>query len=230
MLARIEEDHLSADFCQELEKQVSDKFRVKFFFIPPKMPHFGGPWERMIGEAKRCMVKATSTVANLSYDALMTFMARAENIINRRPLAVGDDLEIITPAAILAPATQLAHGIPPECSITRVMGQLRQAIEFFWRHWTAHYLQSQSANRFPGQSPRYVQLKQGDRILFKEFEDHHRLPGTPSLQAGTIIQVHPSSDDIIQRVTVQTKDGKEKEVPLRRVYLPEVGQVDERDK
>jgi hypothetical protein len=229
LLARIEEDHLSTDFCQELEKQVSDKFRVNFSFIPPKMPHFGGPWERMIGEAKRCMVKATSTVANLSSDALMTFMVRAEGIINRRPLAIGDDLEIITPAAILAPATQLAYGIPPECSITRVMGQLCQAIEFFWRHWTAQYLQGQSANRFPGQSPQYVQLEIGDRVLFKEFEEHHRIPGAPALQAGTVTEVHPSQDNIIRRVTIQTKDGKEKQIPLRRVYLPEVGQVDKRD-
>jgi hypothetical protein len=176
------------------------------------------------------MVKATSTVAKLNLDALMTFLIRAEGIINRRPLAIGEDLEIITPATILAPATQLAHGFSPKWSITRVMGQLRQAIDFFWRHWTTHYLQGQSADRFPGKSPRRVQIKAGDRVLFKEQEDHKRIPGTPVLQAGTVTQVHLSDDGIARRISVQTKDGKEKEIPMHRVYLPEVSQVLEGDK
>jgi hypothetical protein len=229
MLARIEEDQLSEEFCQELEKEVSNKFRIKFSFIPPKMPHFGGPWERMIGEAKRCMVKATASVAKLDFDALRTFLTRAEGVINRRPLAIGEDMEVITPASILAPATQLAHGFPPNCSLTRVMGQLRQAIDFFWRHWTSYYLQSQSADRFPGQSPNYVELHPGDRVLFKELEGRDRMPGASTLQAGIIKAVHPSPDGIVRRVTVETKDSKEKEIPLRRVYLPEVAQVDQRD-
>jgi hypothetical protein len=229
MVAQLEEDHLSVEFQQKLEQQVKDKFRIKFSFIPPRMPHFGGAWERMIGEAKRCMVKATSTVAKLNFDALMTFLTRAEGIINRRPLAIGEDLEIITPAAILAPATQLAHGFSPKWSITRVMGQLRQAIDFFWRHWTTHYLQGQSADRFPGKSPRRVQIKLGDRVFFKDQEDHNRVTGAPALLAGTVTQVHSSDDGITRRVSVQTKDGKEKEVPLHRVYLPEVSQVLEGD-
>ncbi len=135
---------------------------------------------------------------------------------------------IITPASILAPATELAYGFSPACSLVRVMGQLRQAIDFFWRHWTTYYLQSQSADRFPGTSAQYVPLQPGDKVLFKEFEEHHRMPGTPALQAATVKEVHPSEDQVIRRVTIVTKEGKEKEIPLRRVYLPEVALVDRR--
>jgi hypothetical protein len=81
----------------------------------------------------------------LTYDALVTFLLQAEGILNQRPLSFDDNNRIVTPAHILAPATTMGFGLGPNYSISRVVGQLQQAIEYFWRHWTDHYLKMTSA-------------------------------------------------------------------------------------
>jgi hypothetical protein len=221
MLAQTIRDQLSSQFEDQLTQAIVEKYQIEFHFIPSRMPHFGGAWERMVREAQRAIVKSTATVTNLSFDSLATYLVRAEGIINRRPLAIGEDLGIITPMSILAPASEAAFGFATNCSLSRVIGQLRQCIDHFWCQWTQSYLRSLSAERFPKSSPSYVELKLGDRILFMRTEKFHRLPDSPSLEAGVIRRVFHSSDGIPRRFEVEDSNGKLVEIPLKRIFLPE---------
>jgi hypothetical protein len=225
---RIVREQLSQEFRDEITQAVVDKFSIKFHFIPPQTPHYGGPWERMVREVRRCLVKSTSTVANLSYDALMTYLIRAESIINRRPLAIGEDLRVITPMSVLAPASEAACGFASTCSMSRVLGQLRQAIDHFWRTWTSLYLRSLSANRYPQGHPGYVELSQGDQVFFKKNSAFHRLPGSTMMEAGVVRRAYLSKDGISRRFDIEDKEGKIFEVPVSRVFLSEQAVVDRR--
>jgi hypothetical protein len=220
-MAKIVEDQLSEEFQEELAEEVKRRFQVKFFFIPPRTPHYGGVWERIIKEVQENLVKSTSTVANLSLDALSTYIVRAEGVINRRPLAIGDGLEVITPASILSPASEAGHGFASSESISRVMGQLRQMVDHFWRTWTNVYLRGIAVDRFPPGTPGYIELKPGDAILFKRTTDFHRLPGSSTMEAGTVRRIHRSEDGIIRRYDVEDSGGRIVEVPVKRMFIAE---------
>jgi hypothetical protein len=228
MLHKMVFEQLSEQFVEELTKAVTEKFKINFFFIPSRMPHYGGLWERMVRQVQETLVKSTTTVSNLTLDALSTYLVKAEGIINRRPLAIGDDLAVITPATILAPATTIGHGFAEGCSLTRVLGQLRQLIDHFWKTWTNVYVRTLSARRLHKGSPGYIELKVGDVVLFKRTSDFHRLPGASVMEGGTILDVHLSSDGIARRYDIQDKDGKVVDVPVNRVFLAEQDLVDQR--
>ena len=224
-VARLEVEQLTPEFCEAVAKEVLAKMRIEFRFIPHGTSHYGGPWERMIREARQSIVKSASTVARLNYDAFATFLTRAECVINRRPLAIGDDLEIVTPASILAPTSEMGVGFSSRLSVTRITGQIRQAVDHFWRFWTNHYIKRLSASRYPPHHARFVQLKIGDKVLFRRREQFHSLDTRAALEAGKVIQVFPSNDGVIRRVAIQTKDNQELEVPVKRVFLAEADLV-----
>jgi hypothetical protein len=158
----------------------------------------------------------------------MTYLIRAESIINRRPLAIGEDLRVITPMSILAPASEAASGFASACSMSRVLGQLRQAIDHFWRTWTSFYLRGLSANRYPQGHPGYVELSPGDHVLFKKNSAFHRLPGSNLMEAGVIRRVYTSKDGISRRFDIEDAEGKVFDVPMVRVFLSEQAIVDRR--
>jgi hypothetical protein len=227
-LAKIIEDQLSAEFQQELARELVKKHQIKFYFIPKRTPHYGGAWERMVREAERYMVKASATVDHLSFDTFATFLVHAEGMINCRPLAIGEDLGVITPMSILAPASQAAHGFPINCSLSRVLGQLRQCIDHFWRNWTQFYLKGLSVDRYPRGSPGYVELRPGDRVMFRRSELFHRLQDKSALEGGKVVRAFHSNDGLARRFEIEDKDGSLVEIPLRRIFIPDQDRVAQR--
>jgi hypothetical protein len=222
------QSQLSEQFFEGMTTAVAQRFQIKFYFIPPRTPHYGGLWERMVRQVQETLIRSTHTVSNLSFDSLSTYLVKAEGIINSRPLAIGDDLDVITPASILAPATEAGHGFASNCSLTRVLGQLRQLIDYFWRTWTNIYVRNLSAVRLKRGSPGYLELKPGDAVLFKCSSDFHRLPGASTMEAGVIQQAHVSSDGVARRYDVRDKEGKVVDVPIKRLFLAEQNLVDQR--
>jgi hypothetical protein len=228
VLYKLIREQLNEQFFADFAAVAMEQYQIKFCYIPPRTPHYGGLWERMVRQVQETLIKSTQTVSNLSFDAFSTYLVKAEGIINQRPLAIGDDLDVITPASILAPATEAGHGFSSGCSLTRVLGQLRQLIDHFWRTWTDIYLRNLSVSRLKRGSPEYIELKSGDAVLFKRTSDFHRLPGASVMEAGTILKAFVSSDGIARRYEIQTKDGKAIEVPTNRVFLAEQSLVEQR--
>jgi transposase InsO family protein len=207
------------ELYRDLPAEVAQKFQIEFHFIPPRTPHYGGLWERLIKQVKRSLIKATSTVAQLNYDALNTFMARAEAIINKRPLAIGKDLQIITPEMLLNAGAKVSFAT--SYNITRVLGQLRQLVDHFWSVWTDQYMLQLAPHRLrPGQ-PGYVELRPGEAVIFQKEATQQRLPGVSTMTAGKVVQPHPSSDGIVRRYTISDAEGKAFDVPVSRIFLSE---------
>jgi Pao retrotransposon peptidase./Integrase core domain. len=226
-LAKMFRQQLDQRFQDEVTEAVQRSFCIQFCFIPVGTPHYGGLWERMVRQVQTSIMKAAGGVSRLSVDALRTLLARAEYAVNMRPLAIGDDHEVITPMSILAPASSHGYGFLSTIGVSRVVGQLRQAIDHFWRLWTTVYLHELSTQRVRKGSPEYVELRQGDVVLFERFEKFHRLPGRAP-EVGTISQVFPSRDGVVRRYKVTDTSGRDVEVPTKRVFLAEQDLVEAR--
>jgi transposase InsO family protein len=219
-LARVFRQQITKEFQEELTEEVQNRLCIRFYFIPVGTPHYGGLWERMVRQVQTSMLKAAGSVARLSFEALRTFVARAEVAVNLRPLAISEDGEVITPMSILAPASSYGYGFHAAIGVTRVVGQLRQAVSHFWKVWSTVYLHELSTQRVRKGSPEYVELRKGDVVLFERFEKFHRLPGKVP-EVGTIEEVYPSEDGIVRRYRVIDEAGRSVEVPTRRIFMAE---------
>jgi transposase InsO family protein len=225
LLQRIVQLQLKEKLKKELTAAVIAKYQIEFSFIPPGMPHYGGAWENLVRQVQRNLTKTVRMIPKLTLDKLSTFMARAEAAVNSRPLAIGEVHEIITPMTILGPATSMAYGFEAEVSLARVAGQLRQAVDHFWKTWSTVYLQQLSPHRLRPGSPGYVELIPGSKVIFRRNEPFHRLSGAKP-EAGTVTEVHRSQDGITRRYTIEDAKGKLLEVPVGRVFIVEQDLVD----
>ena len=84
---------------------------IEWEFIPAHTPHRGGVWERIVGLFKRMLATLGKGDAT-KYDVFHTTIIEMEATLNRRPLCAlsqsPNDMEALTPAHILYPAT-FAH-------------------------------------------------------------------------------------------------------------------------
>lgn len=210
---------LTQEFERTLAKQLSAQYNIEFRFTPVNSPHFNGAAERLIRDIKGYLLRAGATVSELSLQAFTTFLAKAEGVLNQRPLAFDDEGRVITPASILAPSTSMGYGFPPSACLSRIMGQQRQAVEYFWRHWTEAYLKHLS---FPvATRSRGASVRVGDQALMHWGQTGNKFKGVGQLQAVKIVKMFPSSDGLPRRFIVEGPEGATKEVAWSRLYLGE---------
>ncbi|SPP90064.1 Hypothetical predicted protein, partial [Drosophila guanche] len=132
--------HQIVDQCSQLG--------VSFHFIPPRSPHFGGLWESAVKVAKQLLVRSFNSIA-LNYEELVTAIAKAEAVMNSRPLhplsSHSNDYEALTPGLFLI-------GRPLNCmpepfdedilklSATNRWKRIVAVHHAFWRRWSLEYL------------------------------------------------------------------------------------------
>ena len=88
-------------------KQLLQAKGCSWIFNPPKAPHMGGIWERMIGVTKKILNSILSSQTSLSHEVLTTVLCEAMEIINSRPLIeVSTDPDSPT---VLSPSTLLTQ-------------------------------------------------------------------------------------------------------------------------
>ncbi|XP_033231629.1 uncharacterized protein LOC117182636 [Belonocnema kinseyi] len=98
---------------------------IKWKFIPPSAPHFGGMLESNIKSAKSLMKKAVGT-QSLTYEELFTLATEIEACKNSRLLLpiTGDpeDLHVSTPGHALVGRTleQIPRAITPDKELKKV--------------------------------------------------------------------------------------------------------------
>ncbi|XP_038106987.1 uncharacterized protein LOC119766486 [Culex quinquefasciatus] len=77
---------------------------IRWKFIPPRAPHFGGLWETAVKSAKTHLLKTMGTTS-ANYEDMLTLLAQIEMCLNSRPLTpMPDDpadAEVLTPGHFL---------------------------------------------------------------------------------------------------------------------------------
>uniref|UniRef100_A0A182PX05 Integrase catalytic domain-containing protein n=1 Tax=Anopheles epiroticus TaxID=199890 RepID=A0A182PX05_9DIPT len=102
-LSLLRKTHNNRAFQDELVELAAEK-GIRFSFIPPRSPNFGGLWEANIKVAKR-LFKAAAKGAQLNLVELQTLLHQITAILNSRPLTAIDatprSIEALTPAHFL---------------------------------------------------------------------------------------------------------------------------------
>ena len=106
----------------------------------------GGVWERLIGSVRR-ILKALLHEQTVNDEALLTFMAEVERILNDRPLTrqanTVNDLKPLTPNKLLLLHSDheppLGTWVNPD-QFSKRWTQAQHLAELFWRRWMKEYL------------------------------------------------------------------------------------------
>lgn len=197
-------------FIENNSKDINDfasNNNIKFSFIPPYAPHFGGLWEAGVKSCKHHLRRVVGGT-NLTYEEFSTVLAQTEAILNSRPLTAlstdPNDLQPLTPAHFLigrpltAPACQDLTATPTH-RLQRydVIEQIRQG---FWKRWASEYV-SELQTRTKWKSNQHS-LTLNQLALIKE----ENLPPL-RWKLGRIVRIHPGADGISRVADLLTASG-----------------------
>ncbi|XP_018400050.1 PREDICTED: uncharacterized protein LOC108777616 [Cyphomyrmex costatus] len=163
---------------QDIIYKFTSEHRVRWHFIPPAAPHFGGLWESTVKLFKHHMRRVVGDFL-FTFEELNTFIAEVEGILNSRLITAlssdPNDPQALTPAHYLIgkPITAL-----PEEYLSEL----------------------QKRSKWDKAGPK---LEPGTTVLLK----NKGLPCT-QWALGKVIALFPGDDGISRVATVRTKDGE----------------------
>lgn len=199
-----------SEFLKTNADQLSGKLHkrnVHWKHNPPTGSHFGGLYEAAIKSAKS-LLKRTVGDRTLTFEELSTLFARAEAVLNSRPLCAlssdPNEFEVLTPAHFLVGRSLLDA---PEYDLTNLpihrltrWQAIQQIAQQFWRLWRKEFLHTLQTRQkwFKG----CRELKVGDLVLIHS--------DAPPLQwlVGRVTKLHPGPDNVTRVVTVRTQNGE----------------------
>jgi hypothetical protein len=199
---------LNSSKCQNLISQEMNNVNIRWHFIPPRSPHFGGLWESGIKSIKYHLKRVIGDTS-VTYEEMYTLLTRVEACLNSHPLTPMSpdptDFSVLTPAHFLIgePTTAPLEPNLEELKINRLsrwqrIEQLRQQ---FWCRWIREYI-PQLQLRPKGQRITNDNVQPGDMVLIKE---DNVVPLHWPL--GRVVQVHPGHDGVVRVVSVKTAKG-----------------------
>ncbi|XP_043498349.1 uncharacterized protein LOC122521568 [Polistes fuscatus] len=210
--------------ANELEARVSRSLvneGIKWHFIPPRSPHFGGLWEAAVKSFKYHLVRIIGETL-LSYEALLTYVLEIEAILNSRPITPlsndPNDLRALTPGHFLIgnsftslPEDEYRDIPSGRLSQWQHVQQMRQ---HFWNRWNKEYLNEQTVRKkwHRGTADK---ISPGTLVILRE-------DNSPPLKwsLGRIAEVHKGADGIARVASVKTANGLVKRGIKRLSPLP----------
>ena len=199
------------EFLRQLDRSAITDFattkNIEWNFNPPKAPHMGGAWERLVRSVKQVMTGLVKDQV-LTDPQLYTLLTEAENILNSRPLThISDDcndMEALTPNHILLGLhrnwTSFAGTDDRDITSRKNWRQVQALRATFWSRWTKEYLPSLTKRAcWRNTTPNY---KAGELVIVQD-DDLKR----GKWPLGRILEVKPGQDDVVRVVTVRTKTG-----------------------
>jgi Integrase core domain. len=178
---------------------------IEWIFIPPRAPHFGGAWEIMVKAMKRAL-SVVSKDQPMTEDDFRTFLAKAMDMINLRPLLKHYSQEtehVLTPNDFLLGRCQVgivpASENPPATKLGERWRQLESLSNRLWHRFLTEIL--------PELSPRqkwkkeFNNLEVGTLVLIID-------PNLPRnvWKLGIVEEVEISRDGFARSATVRTGD------------------------
>ena len=193
---------------------------IRWKFIPPRAPHFGGLWEAAVKSAKTHLLK-TMGITSATYEDMLTLLAQIEMCLNSRPLTpMPDDPadpEVLTPGHFLVGNNLQAV---PEVDLKEVPDNrlsnwelTQKRVQIIWSRWYPEYLQQLQSRAKKGCNPP-VKIEVGRIVVIKE--DNVAPANWP---LGRIVKLHPGKDDVIRVVTLRIAPGKEIVRVVARIAL-----------
>lgn len=189
---------------------------IKFKFIPPSAPFFGGLWEAAVKSFKHHF-KRVSHNNVFTFEEFTTLAIEIESILNSRPilpLSVDpQDLTALTPGHFLIgtalttiPELNLQSTPTNRLSTWQHITKVRQD---FWVRWKKEYLNQLQIRKKWNSSTDNV--KEGMLVIIQE-------DNQPSMlwELGRIKELHPGRDGVVRTVTLQTHRGLMKR-PVRKL-------------
>ena len=202
---------------------------IEWKFNPPRAPHFGGVFERVVQSMKHVLQSILHKV-NLTIEELTTAVVQAEGLLNSRPLTIissdSDDLRPLTPLHFMVghmkvttplELTEEDTRVHP-CHRWRVVQQLLQEI---WRRWVRELV--------PRMNVRTKWVKKGSPVnvgdVLMAMDDTAPRGKWP---LGRVISVFPGKDGVVRVVEIKV-NGKVKKRAVRCLIPLEVSAVGSHD-
>ena len=215
-------NHLYSDNAPTFKKAAKHLPDVKWQFIPPAAPWWGGFWERLVHSIKTPLKKILGK-ALVTDKELSTLIIRIEEQINSRPLTslVDDPDQVpLTPAKILIgrPLQQpedLSSDIPPPHTAFSARQRYLKSLQKSWtKRWVQEYLPTlQPRTKWHRDSDN---IKPGSLVLLKkENQKRHLWP------LAKVIETHVGRDGYVRSVTLQDDRRNLIKRPIQNLVLLE---------
>ncbi|XP_062557810.1 uncharacterized protein LOC134222666 [Armigeres subalbatus] len=206
----------NSDHQQKIHDECT-KRSIKWLFIPPRAPNFGGLWEAAVKTTKTTLSKVLGN-ARLSYEDYATVLTQVEANMNTRPLTPlsvdPTEYDVLTPGHFLTGSSFAALPDPDYTNIPanrlKHYQQLQQLVQQHWSRWRREYLTELNCLRNKSSAP--VNLFVGQLVLVRE--DSKSSTAWP---LARIISIHPGKDKVVRVVTVRTASGTYTR-PSSRIY------------
>lgn len=199
----------------EIANSVKNK-GIKWKFIPPGAPNFGGIWERNVRAVKDHLKRTLKTV-RLTFEEYATVLCNIEACLNSRPMqpltADVENINALTPGHFLIGDALMASP-PPSVLNTNASRQdrwkhLQLLQEHFWKRWHREYLNHLQQRQKWKKGTETVNI--GDLVLVKD----EQLPPKHWL-LGRIQETYPGTDGRTRVVTLKTHKGQMKR-PMNKI-------------
>lgn len=195
------------------------KESLKWSFIPPGAPHFGGLWEAGVKSMKTHLKKTLSTTT-CTFEELSTVVVQVEAVLNARPLCPfsGDveDVDALTPMHFLTGHQYVPLPEEDEAEGAQLTNRFAYLQSLF--HNICHRYKEEYVTRLQ-QRPKWLGPKPaiaiGQLVLIS---DENLVSSKWPL--GRVVNIHPGPDDITRVVTLLTKDGVKKRPIAKLSPLP----------
>ncbi|KAI5734956.1 hypothetical protein M8J77_012447 [Diaphorina citri] len=193
-----------ADISQYLQRK-----EIKWNFIPPSAPNFGGLWEAGVRSVKKHLSHVLNGQA-FNFEQLSTILISIEGILNSRPICAinsspNDGVNYLTPGHFLIGAPLLArpeHDLSEEPMTHLQRWKLISHIsQCFWKKWSKDYLNTLIQRPKWTQSPDSVKV--GDVVLIQGVN----LP-SQMWPIGRVTHILPGPDGVVRVVKLKTTKGE----------------------
>ena len=199
--------------------------QIKFHFIPPAAPSFGGLWEAAVKSCK-FHIKRVLGETRLTYEEFLTLIKQIEALLNSRPIGdlSLDSYDPLTPGHFLItqPFTALPEpDLTPLKINTLTRWQLTQQMyQGFWNRWSKEYLTS--LNKFQKWHSLNPNIKTGDLVLIS----NQNLPPS-KWPLARITTEHAGEDGVVRVVTLKLPNGTIMKRPVNKLcFLPPLHTMD----
>ena len=198
-----------------------EKQGIRWNFIPPRSPHFGGLWEAAVKSFKYHFYRSIGEKL-FTFEELGTYVTEIEAILNSRPITPlssdPNDLRSLSPAHFLIGDSFMSI---PEYDLSEIAANrlsnwqnVQRVKQYFWKRWHKEYLnQLNTRSKWQRSDGKHPEV--GTIVIVKE--DNVPLLHWP---LGRIVEVHPGNDPIVRVVTVRTQAGTYKRSVKRISPLP----------